>query len=231
MATFKWDCPHPACRAQQAAFQTLFSRFNPVDEETYVVGRCPVCGKLTTFQFSSRPIGLDVSNIVGPGYDGDPFAAPLWLVEQKTRATAIIVRQTFPPPPSNTAPAHVPESVSKPFLEGVTARDANLISSAVYNMRKALERTVHQQDAEGTGTLKTRIKRLAEQQKIPPTLVDLAHTVRAEGNVEVHEDEDWTAEQVQELIDFTSLLLTYVYTLPVKIGLIAEHRGKAAEKR
>ena len=231
MATFSWDCPQPKCRAQKAAFVAKMGVWNEIDQRSYVFGVCPICRTPTTFVVVGVPETQPSVGIVG-GYDGDPFnGVGAAGVLRNHGLSSIRIERTIPPPPTTQVPESVPPNISQPFLEGLRARDSNMLPSAVYNLRKALERTVRQQDPQGSGGLKSRIKALADGQKIPPTLVALAHTVRAEGNVEVHEDEDWTPAQVQELIDFTVLLLTYVFTLPVRIAAIAEHRGAPAAER
>jgi len=194
---------------------------------------CPVCDRPVMFEFQCAPAGAgkNVGQFVNEGFNGDPFAPSFQQQRQGAGIGLLSVKRTLPGAVETVIPDHVPENVGAAFSEGLKAREAGLLPSAVYNLRKSLERTVRDRDPEGKGGLKMRIKKMSEDGKIPSTLVDLAHTVRAEGNVEVHEEETWTPEQVQELIDFSILLLTYVYTLPNRIAAIAEHRGKPAGER
>ena len=77
---------------------------------------------------------------------------------------------------------------------------------------------------------KARIRRLSADQRVPPALIDLAHTVRAEGNVGVHEEE-WTEEEAKKLIDFARLFFIYVYTLPAGVKEVETVRGAPADQR
>ncbi len=230
MATFKYDCPQLTCRARKSAFTTAAGWFHANSGSTYIAALCPVCAIPTMFVIETNPPGQQAINAF-LGYGGDPFAPSAGGHLRSQSLAAVRIARTVPAPPDHTVPEFVPDNVASAFLEGLKARDTGMLPSAVYNLRKALERTVRDKNPAGTGGLKNRVKELEKLQMLPSTLVDLAHTVRAEGNVEVHEDEDWSAEQVQELIDFTVLLLTYLYSLPVRISAIAEHRGKPAAAR
>ncbi|ABO60854.1 hypothetical protein AQ808_03620 [Burkholderia pseudomallei] len=67
--------------------------------------------------------------------------------------------------------------------------------------------------------LEKRIDRLADAGKITQDLKIWAHRVRLDGNDALHEEEEFTRESATELMEFTRLLLTYLYTLPEKIRL------------
>jgi hypothetical protein len=233
MATFKWNCPHPQCRAQRSAFRTIETvTYSQNDGTTYVPAQCGVCFRPVMFEIESIPAAQPtVVGMFRPNFQQDPFSPSGLSILRQNGIQEVKVKRTLPEPPPIVAPEHVPGPVEAAFLEGLQARDAGLLPSAVYNIRKCLERAVRDRDPAGTGFLKARIKKLETDNKIPPTLVDLAHTVRAEGNVEVHEDEEWTPEQVEELIDFARLFFTYLYTLPARIDAIAAKRGKPADQR
>ena len=230
MATFKWDCPHPQCRARQAAFRANPYHFSPADDRTYVVGICPICDRPTFFLVQAVPSGRSAGPVFN-GYEGDPFVPHAATHRKNHGIEAIGITGTIPAPAAIRVPSDTPANVTAALEEGLKAWDASLLPSAVYNLRKALERAVRDLDPSGNGGLKARIKKLSDDGRIPSTLVNLAHTVRAEGNTEVHEDEAWTPEQVEELVEFARLLLTYVYTLPRQIEAIATKRGATADKR
>lgn len=65
--------------------------------------------------------------------------------------------------------------------------------------------------------LEKRIDKLAAERKITPDMQTWAHRVRLDGNDALHEEEDFTKESATELMEFTRLLLTYMYTLPEKV--------------
>lgn len=59
---------------------------------------------------------------------------------------------------------------------------------------------------------------------LTPDLQEWAHQVRLGGNDAAHDEEPFTKEEAEELLDFTELYLTYVYTLP---GRLAERKARA----
>ncbi|RQZ18378.1 DUF4145 domain-containing protein [Burkholderia sp. Bp9031] len=67
--------------------------------------------------------------------------------------------------------------------------------------------------------LEKRIDKLATEGKITKDIQAWAHRVRLDGNDALHEEEEFTKESAGELMEFTRLLLTYLYTLPEKIRL------------
>ncbi|ONN64807.1 hypothetical protein BTM36_22155 [Herbaspirillum sp. VT-16-41] len=65
--------------------------------------------------------------------------------------------------------------------------------------------------------LEKRIDKLAEEGKITKDLQTWAHKIRFEGNGAIHELDEPTKEQTEELELFTELVLTYLFTLPAKV--------------
>lgn len=127
-------------------------------------------------------------------------------------------------------PEHVPENVASAYVDGLKALDAGLWEAGAFSIRKALERAVRTFVPDGNDGLKARIRRLSGSQQVPPAMIELAHTVRAEGNVAVHE-EAWTAIEARQLADFAYLLFTYIFALPAQVKAVALERGADAEQR
>ncbi|CAM2147665.1 DUF4145 domain-containing protein [Pararobbsia alpina] len=76
--------------------------------------------------------------------------------------------------------------------------------------------------------LEKRIDKLAAEGRITKDLQAWAHRVRLDGNDALHEEEEFTKESAAELMQFTELLLVYLYTLPEKIkARISASDGKA----
>ncbi len=65
--------------------------------------------------------------------------------------------------------------------------------------------------------LAPRIDALARAGRLTEDLRAWAHQIRLDGNDAVHGD-SFTKEQAEELLDFTELFLTYVYTLPARLA-------------
>lgn len=228
MAKFKWDCPRPACRTRSASFSTSSAFYSAEDGTTTAVGHCAVCGRVTLFELVAMPPFRDATQVVQTGYD--IFSLSFRDTLKANGFESIEVLRTIPEPPEIKVPDHVPESVASSYLDGLKALDAGLWEAGAFSIRKALERGVRSFIPDGDEGLKARIKRLSGSQQVPPAMIELAHTVRAEGNVAVHE-EAWTAAESRQLADFAYLFFTYIFTLPAQVKLVALERGAAAERR
>jgi Domain of unknown function (DUF4145) len=66
--------------------------------------------------------------------------------------------------------------------------------------------------------LAPRIDALATAGKLTEDLRAWAHQIRLDGNNAVHDEKPFTKEEAEELLDFTELFLTYVYTLPGRLA-------------
>lgn len=143
---------------------------------------------------------------------------------------SLTVETTHPPPTVSAAPAHVPPNVAKPFIDGQDVFAMEKYEAAAFSVRQALERAIKHIAPSATGGLKARVKALGDEGRVAKDLVDLAHTVRAEGNVAVHEEE-WTKEEAHQLIEFARLFFVYVFTLPAQVASVAAERGASADRR
>lgn len=65
--------------------------------------------------------------------------------------------------------------------------------------------------------LEKRIDKLAAEGLITQDMKTWAHKIRLEGNEAVHELDEPSKEQTEDLKLFTEMLLTYLYTLPAKV--------------
>jgi hypothetical protein len=78
------------------------------------------------------------------------------------------------------------------------------------------------------GTIQRRIDALAGAGRLTSDLRDWAHEVRIAGNDAAHDIAPFTPEEADELLGFTDLYLTYVYSLP---GRLKERRERAAAEK
>jgi Domain of unknown function (DUF4145) len=62
-----------------------------------------------------------------------------------------------------------------------------------------------------------RIDALAKAGRLTNDLQKWAHHVRLEGNDAAHDEDPFTGPEAEELLDFTELFLTYVYSLPGRL--------------
>lgn len=228
MATFRWDCPHSKCRAASAAFHTTEIVNVAADSAAVMLGHCGVCKRVTLFEVKSAPPTSKLADLLNTNFD--IFSKEFKDFLNGARIHSIEIVRTYPPRPGLAVPPDVPDNVASAFRDGLKSMDVQLYAPAAFSFRQALERAVRIFVPDGKDGLKARIERLGDSQKLPPAMVTLAHTVRTEGNVAVHE-ETWTAEETQQLADFTRLLLQYLFWLPAQIKRVEAERGGPAESR
>ena len=93
--------------------------------------------------------------------------------------------------------------------------------------RKVLQRTTTSLQPDEVNfrrmTLESRINVLAERHLITPTMGELAHIIRLDGNEASHEEDDvFTQCQAVQIRDFTELFLIYAFTLPARVEAFRE---------
>ena len=224
MANFKWNCPH--CAAQTAAFTTLFISYHGVDHRHHSVARCAVCERHTLFAFKVMPLDKNFGDFLNNQND----LLSRDLTGSGNGFKSIDVDRTYPEAAVSQAPEHLPSNVTKPFIDGQDVFTIGKFENAAFSVRQALERAVKHIDPSVEGSLKAKIKQLGEKGLVTKDLVELAHTVRTEGNVAVHE-EDWTKDEAHQLIEFARLFFVYVFTLPAQVKRVAAERGGPADQR
>jgi len=124
-----------------------------------------------------------------------------------------------PKPPHPDIPPHVPEPAQTFFLQAVDlAANLETLDAAAIMTRRTLEAAI---DAKGVAapTLKKRIDELVEKNLVPADIAELADHIRLIGNEAAHGDQALAGnpqaqENVQELLDFTRIVLMYLFTLP-----------------
>jgi hypothetical protein len=200
------------------------------DNDIAMLGFCGVCQRPTLFRVRVGPPDKIRDALALLNGDRDPFAEHYAIARRQHGIQSLTITETLPPAPQFAVPEHVPESVATTYLEGLKALDAGLWEAGAFSVRKALERAVRHFVPDGNDGLKGRIKRLAGAQQVPPAIIELAHTVRAEGNVAVHE-ESWSPEEARQLAHFAALLFTYIFTLPEQVKRVAAERGAEAGDR
>jgi hypothetical protein len=99
------------------------------------------------------------------------------------------VTKTYPKAPSVGVPEHLPDNVSRFFIQAKGCLQRRDFDAAGMMCRKALEATIKEKDPGGTGKLFGRIESLHEKSKITPDLKEWAHAIRESGNDASHETE------------------------------------------
>jgi hypothetical protein len=109
--------------------------------------------------------------------------------------------------------------------------DAAISNASGAMSRKVIDVSTQQllgDEGKKYGNIRDRIDVLAEKNALTPDLKDWAHEVRLGGNDAAHDKDPYSKEEAEELLDFTELYLTYVYTLP---GRLNERRERAEKEK
>ncbi|VTQ77931.1 Uncharacterised protein [Bordetella bronchiseptica] len=75
--------------------------------------------------------------------------------------------------------------------------------------------------------LEKRIDKLASLHLITQDMKDWAHEIRLVGNEALHEEDVPSKKEAEDLMMFSEMLLTYLYTLPAKVRARRNEDGAA----
>lgn len=121
----------------------------------------------------------------------------------------------------------VPENIKTAFESAVRTRT---IDSAIciLSLRRTLEMICKDKGAEG-GDLKSKIQNLIDKKVLPEMMNDACWIVRQSGNDAAHADDVvFTSFEVQEIINYVTIVIEYLYSLPVRV---ADLKNKISERK
>lgn len=148
------------------------------------------------------------------GLTADPAGAPANIQGWQ----GLTLDKFFPEKTERVAPDSVPPASSRAFAEGAACLADGRYTAAIAMFRRAVDVGLKEFPSEiDAWKLEKRIDKLADAGLITKDLRAWAHKIRLEGNEAVHELDEPTREQAEELALFTELLLTYLFTLPERV--------------
>jgi len=193
------QCPH--CGTKEMNFPLSHIVSNPNNPHLFsAFAACSGC---------HSPICMEILSVSGRNpsqYNGD-----------LTKATDFIIPSVYPKLEETVVPEHVPETVTRPFIQAVESKVAGHYDAAGAMYRKALDVGLKAIDPKLKGKLYERIEKLAAENKLTPSLKDWAHGIRLDGNDASHDEVAFTKPEADEMHAFTQLVLTYLFTLPEKV--------------
>lgn len=159
-----------------------------------------------------------------------PKSATATLIKHPGNVADIaVLSEVQPPPPVPTIPEHLPDNIAFFFRQAAEAgSQASLRDAAVMMCRKTLEAAlkVIEPDLGDRLLLAPRIRKLAESGCLTSDLADWAEHIRLLGNEAAHETDPVDFEEARELVEFTRLVLIYLFTLPEMVRIARSRRGK-----
>ena len=182
------------------------SRFNDFDENGigmsyhWALYQCPSCNDVTLVQ--SEHFSEDID------YDG----SSIW--HKKVLYPGINSTQGLP------------DKIKNAFESALKTRKIDGAVCAL-SLRRTLEIMCVEQEATGSD-LYNKLRDLSERNILPPVLNEMATILRELGNLAAHADVQYSDQVVDSLIEFTKIILEYVYILPSKLSDIQEHLGEGS---
>lgn len=130
-------------------------------------------------------------------------------------------------PTQNIDYTGVPENIKAAFESALRTRT---IDSAIciLSLRRTLEMICKDKGAEGRD-LKSKIQNLIDKKVLPEMMNDACWIVRQSGNDAAHADNVvFTTFEVQEIIKYVTIVIEYLYSLPVRV---ADLKNKISKRK
>ncbi|MBT0720423.1 DUF4145 domain-containing protein [Rosenbergiella collisarenosi] len=199
--TLDITCPH--CLREKAVL-TAFGQVAKSESEYCVSFLCRSCGNPVSANVICG-VRLSPMDYVKSGSDESiPGSNRIGLIDY------------FPKPEINSAPESCPDRAAKFFVEAKDNLKRSNYETSVMLCRKVIDIStkIILGDESGKEQLSKRISMLHAQGKITEQMREWAHIVRFDSNSAVHSDEEFTAQEAEEMIGFTEVFLIYSFTLP-----------------
>lgn len=124
---------------------------------------------------------------------------------------------------------YIPKNVSGAFEAALKVRQIDGAICAIA-IRRTLEMMCKDKGEEGKN-LYSMLKALSDKGVLPPILNDMASVLREIGNAAAHADETkFSHDLVPSMIEFTNIILDYVYNLPKQIEQLQDSIGKKSSE-
>lgn len=205
MAEISIDATCPHCLKENAYMQFIKQAILEPYKHSLVF-QCQSCFKLMVAEVLSNEAG-------GPSVIAHHSIYP--IVVNRNDRTSVLA--TYPEVKSFVAPSSTPERASKFFMESKEDFSRGRYETSAMNCRKVIDIATKHLHLGNEDKLVRRISALREQGLITQEMADWAHIVRIDTNGAVHSDEEFSQVEVDQLIKFTEVFLTYAFTLPALV--------------
>ena len=196
-------CPH--CLKENAVLSSITEA--PLVPGVYsVVFQCQSCLKLLIAE-------IQTGSHSSPEKQANNTIYPI----EARSADRMHVLRTYPKKIALDAPANTPERAAKFFIEAKDDFTRGRYETSAMNCRKVIDIATKVLHLKEEDKLVRRISALRETGLITQEMADWAHIVRIDTNGAVHSDEEFTADEVDQLLKFTEVFLTYSFTLPAMV--------------
>lgn len=197
-----------------------------------IISVCPGCGVKALLM---APLSHDVQDIIGAnGLVAAGFGVRR-CPDEKCRAIFFCQVDTsgaleiFPESNVELSLANAPPDVQEDAKEALKVYKAEAWKSTVVMCRRALQAACVEKGADKKKTLEKQIDELQTKGLLTVQLRDWAHQIRYFGNFGAHPDEnigDATKADAEQMIEFLSTFLKYMYDMPARIKAAQARSGK-----
>ena len=203
MMSIDIDCPH--CLKERAVMRYINQAH--LRQGCYsLVFQCNSCFKLLVAE-----VETDIQS-TPEGYAESQFYPVILNSNPRFR-----VLSTYPSKKTFSAPEATPDRAAKFFIEAKDDFSRGRYETSAMNCRKVIDIATKNLQLKEEDKLVRRISALRETGLITQEMADWAHIVRIDTNGAVHSDEEFTADEVDQLLKFTEVFLTYSFTLPAMV--------------
>lgn len=172
---------------------------------------CGYCGTLAGPSLSYRNIYKDLKG--RSSLNGDIYICP-----NCNKPTYIAQNEQVPGPILGGEIDHLPEGIQELYEEARKCISANAYTSAVLSCRKLLMNVSVTKGADHGKSFASYVSFLESNHFIPPGSREWVDHIRKKGNEATHEIPSISQDDAIELLEFTEMLLRFVYELPGKMA-------------
>ncbi|PRD13993.1 DUF4145 domain-containing protein [Pantoea coffeiphila] len=204
MMSVNRSCPH--CLKERAVMR--FIKEAPLRPRSFsLVFQCNSCFKLLIAEVETDVYG-------GP----EAYAKNQLYPVIVNNNVEFRVKGYYPSQISIAAPDSTPERAAKFYIEAKEDFARGRYETSAMNCRKVIDIATKCLHLGEEDKLVRRISALRATGLITQEMADWAHIVRIDTNGAVHSDEEFTKEEVDQLLKFTEVFLTYSFTLPAMVA-------------
>lgn len=151
------------------------------------------------------------------------YTNKIWYTWEEPEFASISIKNVYPGTTQETS--QMPTIVKNAFEAAMKVRNIDGAICAL-SLRRTLEMMCKDQ-GETDGDLYKKLENLSRRNIMPPLLTDMATILRKLGNTAAHADDaEFPLEVVNSMIEFTQVILDYVYVLPDKLASIQKNLSK-----
>jgi len=184
--------------------------YNALSAETGTSYHCGYCGNNVG---PSSYYHLEFSGISGVSigiYICPTCNRPTYLNEH--------TNEQYPGPPYGNEISYLPEDIEQLYKEAKGCIKINAYTSSVLSCRKLLMNVSVSKGAESGKSFASYVTFLVEKNFVPPESEDWVDHIRKKGNEATHEIPSISKDDAVELLDFTEMLLRFVYEMPGRMS-------------